>query len=152
MSPRPAPGRRADYRFFSAIPTRWFDNDVYGHVNNTVYYEFFDTAIAHLLMREGGLDPWRAEVIGVAVETGCRFHSSLKFPDTIHAGLRVGHLGGSSVRYEIGLFRGEDEAAAAEGHFVHVFVDRGSQRPVPIPAPIRAALERVRADRRAGPS
>jgi acyl-CoA thioester hydrolase len=143
--PRPTPGRRADYRFFSAIPTRWFDNDVYGHVNNTVYYSYFDTAIAHLLIREGGLDPRRSEVIGVAVETGCRFHSSLAFPDLVHAGLRVGHLGTSSVRYEIGLFRNEQDEASAEGHFVHVFVERASQRPVAIPERIRAALERVRA-------
>ena len=142
--PRPAPGRRADYRFFSAIPTRWFDNDVYGHVNNTVYYSYFDTAIAQLLIHEGGLDPWRSEVIGVAVETGCRFHSSLAFPDLVHAGLRVGHLGTSSVRYEIGLFRNEQDEASAEGHFVHVFVERASQRPAAIPDRIRAALERVR--------
>jgi acyl-CoA thioester hydrolase len=143
--PRPTPGRRADYRFFTAIPTRWFDNDIYGHVNNTVYYSYFDTAIAHLLIHEGGLDPWRSEVIGVAVETGCRFHSSLAFPDLVHAGLRVGRLGTSSVRYEIGLFRNEQDEASAEGHFVHVFVERASQRPVPIPDGIRAALESARA-------
>jgi acyl-CoA thioester hydrolase len=139
--PRPAASRRADYRFFSTIPTRWHDNDIYGHVNNVLYYSFFDTAIAHLLMQEGGLDPWRGSVVGVAVETGCRFHRSFAFPDLIHAGLRVGHLGSSSVRYEIGLFRNEDDEASAEGHFVHVFVDRPTQRPVPIPDPIRAALE-----------
>lgn len=142
--PRPTPGRRADYRFFSAVPTRWFDNDIYGHVNNTVYYSYFDTAIAHLLIHERGLDPWRSEVIGVAVETGCRFHSSLAFPDLVHAGLRVGRLGTSSVRYEIGLFRNEQDEASAEGHFVHVFVERASQRPVPIPDRIRAALESAR--------
>jgi acyl-CoA thioester hydrolase len=139
--PRPAASRRADYRFFSTIPTRWHDNDIYGHVNNVLYYSFFDTAIAHLLMQEGGLDPWRGSVVGVAVETGCRFHRSFAFPDLIHAGLRVGHLGSSSVRYEIGLFRNEDDEASAEGHFVHVFVDRPTQRPVPIPDPIRTALE-----------
>jgi acyl-CoA thioester hydrolase len=139
--PRPAASRRADYRFFSTIPTRWHDNDIYGHVNNVLYYSFFDTAIAHLLMQEGGLDPWRGSVVGVAVETGCRFHRSFAFPDLIHAGLRVGHLGSSSVRYEIGLFRNEDDEASAEGHFVHVFVDRPTQRPVAIPDRIRAALE-----------
>ena len=139
--PRPAASRRADYRFFSTIPTRWHDNDIYGHVNNVLYYSFFDTAIAHLLMQEGGLDPWRGDVVGVAVETGCRFHRSFAFPDLIHAGLRVGHLGTSSVRYEIGLFRNEDDEASAEGHFVHVFVDRPTQRPVAIPGRIRAALE-----------
>ena len=144
--PRPTPGRRADYRLFSAIPTRWFDNDIYGHVNNTVYYSYFDTAIAQLLIHRGGLDPWRSEVIGIAAETGCRFHSSLAFPDLVHAGLRVGHLGTTSVRYEIGLFRNEQDGASAEGHFVHVFVERASQRPVPIPDRIRAALESVRAE------
>src|SRR4051794_4512936 len=141
--PRPAPGRRADYRYFSAIPTRWVDNDVYGHVNNIVYYSFFDTVIAHLLMREGGLDPWKGGVIGYAVETGCRFHGPIAFPDLVHGGLRVARLGTSSVRYEIGLFRNEEDAASAEGHFVHVFVDRATQSPAAIPAPIRAALERV---------
>ena len=141
--PRPTPGRRADYRFFSAIPTRWFDNDIYGHVNNTVYYSYFDTAIAHLLIRQGGLDPWRSEVIGVAVETGCRFHSSLAFPDLVHAGLRVGHLGNSSVRYEIGLFRNDEPKAAAEGFFVHVYVDRTTRRPAPLGPALRTALERL---------
>jgi acyl-CoA thioester hydrolase len=141
---RPAAGRRAEYRFFSTIPTRWHDNDIYGHVNNILYYSFFDTAIAHLLMRNGGLDPWRGEVVGVAVETGCRFHRSLAFPDLVHAGLRVGYLGKSSVRYEIGLFRNEEDDASAEGHFVHVFVNRATQRPLPIPDQIRTALESVR--------
>ena len=141
---RPTAGRRADYRFFSLIPTRWHDNDIYGHVNNMLYYSFFDTVIANLLMREGGLDPWRSEVVGMAVETGCRFHRSVAFPDLVHAGLRVGHLGKSSVRYEIGLFRNEEEEASAEGHFVHVFVDRAVQRPVPIPDRIRAVLEAQR--------
>ena len=140
--PRPTPGRRADYRLFSAIPTRWFDNDIYGHVNNTVYYSYFDTVIAHLLIREGGLDPWRSEVIGVAVETGCRFHGPIAFPDLVHGGLCVARLGTSSVRYEIGLFRNEDDAASAEGHFVHVFVDRATHRPVAVPDLIRGALER----------
>jgi len=134
---RPIAGTRADYAYFTAIATRWHDNDVYGHVNNVVYYSFFDTVIARYLMGEGGLDPWRHEVVGLAVENGCRFFSSLAFPDTVHGGLRVDHLGTSSVRYGIGIFRNEDERAAAEGHFVHVFVDRASQKPVPIPTPIR---------------
>lgn len=141
---RPPPSRRADFPFFLAIPTRWMDNDIYGHVNNVNYYSFFDTLIAQFLMREGGLDPWRAEVIGIAVETGCRFHRSLAYPDTVHAGLRVGHLGRSSARYEVGIFRNEEATASADGHFVHVFVARDSQRPVPIPAAIRDALERIR--------
>ena len=140
MSGRSSRPTRLDFRAFRPIPTRWMDNDIYGHVNNVVYYSYFDTVIAHWLMREGGLDPWQAEVVGMAVETGCRFHRSLAFPDTVHAGLRVGRLGSSSVRYEIGFFRNGDELACADGHFVHVFVDRASQRPVPIPPGIRAAL------------
>jgi acyl-CoA thioester hydrolase len=140
---RPAPTRRADYRFFSQIATRWMDNDIYGHVNNVVYYSYFDTVIAHWLMREGGLEPSSATVVGMAVETGCRFHRSLAFPDNVHAGLRIGRLGNSSARYEIGIFRNDDETACADGHFVHVFVDRATQRPVPIPKHLREALERL---------
>ncbi|MDX6749459.1 thioesterase family protein [Geminicoccaceae bacterium 1502E] len=138
--PRPV---RADYPWFTTMDTRWMDNDIYGHVNNVVYYSYFDTAIARLLMGEGGLDPWRAAIVGMAVDTGCRFHSSIAFPDTVHAGLRVAHLGTSSVRYEIGIFRNEDEQAAADGHFVHVFVERAAQRPTPIPDPLRAVLARL---------
>jgi acyl-CoA thioester hydrolase len=140
---RAAPTRRADYGFFTAIATRWMDNDIYGHVNNVVYYSYFDSVIAHYLMQKGGLDPWSADVVGIAVETGCRFHRSLAFPDTVHAGLRTGRLGTSSVRYEIGIFRDDDATACADGHFVHVFVDRATQRPVPVPPRIRAALERI---------
>ncbi len=141
--PRPAPGARADYGFYSTIPTRWMDNDIYGHVNNVVYYSFFDSVIATYLMGEGGLDPWRGEVVGLAVDSGCRYHRSIAFPDTVHAGLRVGHLGTSSVRYEVGIFKNDEDAACAEGHFVHVFVDRATQRPVPIPDRIRSALARL---------
>lgn len=141
--PRPNPPIRADYVYYRKINTRWMDNDIYGHVNNVVYYSYFDTVIAHFLMEEGGLDPWGHPVVGMAIETGCRFHRSLAFPDIVHAGLRVGHLGNSSVRYEIGIFKNEENGAAADGHFVHVFVDRTTQRPVPIPASIRAALKRL---------
>lgn len=141
--PRPNPPIRADYVYYRRINTRWMDNDIYGHVNNVVYYSYFDTVIAHFLMEEGGLDPWGHPVVGMAIETGCRFHRSLAFPDIVHAGLRVGHLGNSSVRYEIGIFKNEENGAAADGHFVHVFVDRGTQRPVPIPDSIRAALKRL---------
>ncbi len=140
---RTPPTGRGDFGFFTEIATRWMDNDIYGHVNNVVYYSYFDTVIAHWLMREGGLDPWKADIVGMAVETGCRFHRSLAFPDIVHAGLRVGRLGTSSVRYEIGIFRNDDRQACADGHFVHVFVDRTTQRPVPIPPRIRAALERI---------
>ncbi len=135
---------RGDYGHFLRIPTRWMDNDVYGHVNNVVYYSYFDTVINKYLIDEGGLDFANDSVIGIAVETHCQFKRSLQFPDSIDAGLRVGHVGNSSVRYEIGLFREGDEAVAAVGHFVHVFVERTSQAPVRIPAGIRAALERLR--------
>ena len=141
---REPPQRRSDYRHFRAIPTRWMDNDVYGHVNNVVYYSYFDTVINRFLIEQGGLDIHEAKVIGVAAESGCRFRESFAYPETIDAGLRVGHLGNSSVRYEIGLFREGQDEAAAEGHFVHVFVERGVQKPVPIPAAIRAALESIR--------
>jgi len=137
------PEQRADYRAFYEIPTRWMDNDVYGHVNNVHYYSYFDTAIAHFLIREGGLDPWQSEVIGFCVESGCQFRSAVKFPERITAGLRVTKLGRSSVRYEIGLFRDDDQETAADGFFVHVFVTRDEQRPAPIPDRIRAALARL---------
>ncbi len=141
---REPPGRRSDYRHFLAIPTRWMDNDLYGHVNNVVYYSYFDTVINWFLIERGGLDIHEAAIIGVAAESGCRFRESFAYPETIDAGLRVGHLGNSSVRYEIGLFREGKDEAAAEGHFVHVFVERGVQKAVPIPAAIRAALESIR--------
>ena len=122
------------------------DNDIYGHANNVQYYSYFDTVIAQYLMREGGLDPWKAEVIGYAVESGCRYHAGISFPDTIHAGMRVARLGNSSARYEIGIFKNDIDEACAEGFFIHVFVNRATERPAPIPAPIRAALERILSD------
>jgi acyl-CoA thioester hydrolase len=137
--------RRKDYPHFLRIPTRWIDNDLYGHVNNVRYYEYFDTVVNRYLIDPGGLDIHRAPIIGIVVETLCRYHRSLAYPDEIDAGLRVGKLGNSSVRYEIGLFRAGDELPAATGHFVHVFVVRESQRPTPIPSGIRAALEKLMA-------
>lgn len=134
---------RAHYRHFLQIPTRWMDNDIYGHVNNVVYYSFFDTVINEYLIREGGLNIHDGTVVGFAVETQCRFHQSLCFPETIDAGMRVARLGNSSVRYEIGLFKQNGERAAATGHFVHVFVDRASNRPTALPDGIRAALQRL---------
>jgi acyl-CoA thioester hydrolase len=132
--------QRSSYRNFLAIPTRWMDNDAYGHVNNVAYYSYFDTAVNEHLIRAGGLDIERSTTIGVVVETACRFHKPLSFPDIVEAGLRVAKLGKSSVRYEIGLFRqGEDEPAAS-GHFVHVWVDRGTRRPTAVPEEVRAAL------------
>jgi len=127
------------------IQTRWKDNDVYGHVNNVEYYSFFDTAINAWLIREGGLDIERGDVIGLCVESHCEFKAALTFPESIEVGLRVGKLGKSSVRYELGIFRagGPDDEVTAEGHFVHVFVDRETRRPVPIPDPLRACMERL---------
>jgi acyl-CoA thioester hydrolase len=133
--------RRVDYVHFLAIPTRWMDNDTYGHVNNVTYYSYFDTAVNEHLVRVGGLDILGSGAIGLVVETSCRYHRPLSFPDTIDAGLRVASIGNSSVRYEIALFRSGDEAPAATGHFVHVWVERSTQRPVAVPAKIRAALE-----------
>ena len=139
----PRTERRGDFRHFLAIPTRWMDNDIYGHVNNVVYYSYFDTVINEYLIREGGLDIHQGQVVGYAVESNCRFHRPFSFPDTIDAALRVGHIGNTSVRYEIGMFRRGEDKPAATGHFVHVFVDRQSNKPTPIPASIRAALERL---------
>ncbi|MEE8197391.1 MAG: thioesterase family protein [Acidiferrobacterales bacterium] len=129
---------------FLAIPTRWMDNDLYGHVNNVVYYSYFDTVINQYLIAQGGLDIAQAPVIGIAAESLCRFRRELTFPQVVEAGLRVAHLGNSSVRYEIGLFTQDQEQAAATGYFVHVFVRRDTNKPVPIPPTIRQALERLR--------
>lgn len=137
------PARRADYRHFLTIQTRWMDNDVYGHVNNVVYYAYFDTVVNEYLIRAGVLDIHAGDVIGLVVETGCRYHASVAFPDLVTAGLRVSKLGNSSVRYEIAIFRNDEDQAAAEGHFVHVYVDAATRRPTPIPPSLRAALERV---------
>jgi len=126
------------------MPTRWMDNDCYGHVNNVVYYAYFDTVINEYLIREGGLDIHNGTVIGFAVETCCRFHRSLSFPEVIDAGLRVGHLGNTSVRYEIGLFKQDEIKPAATGHFIHVFVDRATEKPAVIPDTIRACLQRLK--------
>jgi acyl-CoA thioester hydrolase len=134
---------RAEYPHALEIPTRWMDNDVYGHVNNVQYYSYFDTVINRYLITEGGLDIHAGEVIGVCAESHCTYAAAIAFPDVVHAGLRVGELGRSSVRYEIGLFAGDAEAPAATGWFVHVFVDRERRRPVEIPPPLRAALERL---------
>ena len=138
-----------DYPHHRAIPTRWADNDVYGHVNNVEYYAFFDTVINAWLIAEGGLDIQDGAVIGLCAESHCEFTAPLAFPETVTAGLRVAHLGRSSVRYEIGLF-GADGRAAATGWFVHVFVDRASRRPVEIPGDLRAALEALQASTAAG--
>ena len=136
-----APNETRDkYAHFLAIPTRWMDNDIYGHVNNVVYYSYFDTVVNEHLVREGGLDIREGPAIGLVVETCCRFHRPLAFPGVVDAGLRVAKLGNSSVRYEIGLFAAGEHEPAATGHFVHVWVERAANRPTPVPAAIRAAL------------
>ena len=132
-----------DFPHRLTIPTRWMDNDVYGHVNNVQYYSYFDTVINEYLITAGGLDIHAGEVIGLCAESHCRYHAPLAFPAAVHAGLRVSELGRSSVRYELALFDGEAAEPAAEGWFVHVFVDRASRRPVPIPDGLRTALERL---------
>ena len=134
---------RSGYPHFQSITTRWKDNDVYGHVNNVEYYSYFDTVINTWLIREGGLDIHAGPTLGLCAESHCRFLDSLSFPDNVDAGLRVARIGRSSVRYEIGLFRGDTDSPAAEGWFVHVFVDRASRRPQELPAPLRQALERL---------
>lgn len=134
---------RARYRHFLPIPTRWIDNDNYAHVNNAVYYTFFDTIVNAYLIHEGGLDPTHSDIIGLAVETFCRFLKPITFPEVVDAAMRVGKLGTSSVRYEIGLFQQGEDAPAAVGYFVHVFVDRHTRRPTPLPQRIREALARL---------
>lgn len=140
MSDKPQPRARDAYPHFLPITTRWMDNDVYGHVNNVVYYSYFDTVVNAYLIRAGVLDVERGQTIGLVVETQCNYLASLAFPQQVDAGLRVAKLGSSSVRYEIGLFAAGDAAPAAQGHFVHVYVDRDTRRPVPLPEPLRAAL------------
>ena len=138
------PSGRADYPHFLEIPTRWNDNDVYGHVNNVDYYAFFDTVINEWLINRGGLDiHGGGGAIGVCAESHCSYREALSFPETVEAGLRVGKLGNSSVRYEIGIFKAGEEQAGASGWFVHVFVDPQSREPVPIPEGIRASLEQL---------
>jgi acyl-CoA thioester hydrolase len=138
---RPQPLPRSAYRVLRPITTRWADNDVYGHVNNVVYYSWFDTAVNAHLIEQGALDIHHGPVIGLVIETQCNYFAPLAFPQTVWAGLRVAHLGKSSVRYEVGLFADGGDLAAACGHFVHVYVDRHTRRPVPLPAPLKTTLE-----------
>jgi acyl-CoA thioester hydrolase len=140
---RPAPQARSAYAHFQTIPTRWMDNDVYGHVNNVLYYSYFDTVVNQYLIEQGVLDFEHSPVIGLVIETQCNYFAPLTFPDRVDAGLRVAKLGNTSVRYEIGLFRNDEDRAAAQGHFVHVYVDRATRAPVPVPAAMRAALTKI---------
>ena len=141
---RPPAETRSAFAHFHRIETRWKDNDVFGHVNNVVYYSYFDTAVNAFLIEHGVLDLQRSTIVGLVAETQCRYYSSIAFPDTVYVGLRLAHLGTSSIRYEVGIFRNDDPIASAQGYFVHVYVDRESNRPVPMPAALVKAAERLR--------
>ena len=139
--PKLQPEGRAGYKAFRTISTRWMDNDAYGHVNNVVYYSWFDTAVNAHLIEQGVLDIRRGDTIGLVVETQCNYFAPLAFPQAVEAGLRVASIGRSSVRYEVGLFAQGEPLTAARGHFVHVYVDRASRRPTELPAPLKRVLE-----------
>jgi acyl-CoA thioester hydrolase len=138
---RPQPEPRSSYTVFRSISTRWMDNDAYGHVNNVVYYSWFDTAVNAYLIEQGVLDIHQGTVIGLVIETQCNYFSPLAFPQTVEAGIRVSQLGGSSVRYEVGLFAAGEALTAARGHFVHVYVNKQTRRPQPLPLPLKTVLE-----------
>ena len=142
--PRPTPHRLTAYPHSQFITTRWMDNDAYGHVNNVVFYSYFDTVVNTYLITKGALDIAKSAVIGLVVDTGCQFFAPLTYPETVTAALRVPHIGKSSVRYEIALFGQGQDTAAAQGHFVHVYVDRATRRPVELPKDLRKALEPIR--------
>jgi acyl-CoA thioester hydrolase len=141
---RPAPLPASAFAHFAEITTRWSDNDIYGHINNVVYYEFFDTVVNNYLIAQGVLDISGGAVIGLVVETHCNYFRPIAFPDAIKAGLRVTNIGTSSVRYEVGIFRGDEATACAQGHFVHVYVDRASNKPVPLPEALKKALAKLK--------
>lgn len=138
------PAKRADYAVFFEIATRWQDNDVYGHLNNVVYYELLDTVVNRHLIEAGVLDPETSDQIGLVVESGCKYFASLAYPEVVDVGLRVAHIGNSSVRYEVGAFAKGSDTAAAESFFVHVYVDTKTRRPKPLPDAFRVVLERLR--------
>jgi acyl-CoA thioester hydrolase len=141
---KPEPSPRAEYRAFRTIGTRWMDNDAYGHVNNVVYYSWFDTVVNAHLIEQGALDIHHGEVIGLVIETHCNYFSSIEFPQSVEAGLRVAHIGRSSVRYEVGLFAQGQPLTAAKGHFVHVYVDRATRRPAALPEKLKSVLEALK--------
>lgn len=144
-TPRPQAEPRSAYQAFRNIQTRWGDNDVYGHVNNVVYYSWFDTAVNGLLIERGAIDIHGGAVIGLVIETQCNYFAPLAFPEEVVAGIRVAHIGSSSVRYEVGLFPEDaDQPCAAKGHFIHVYVDRTSRRPVVLPSQLLAVLETLK--------
>ncbi len=143
MSEKPVRLGRADFRLFRAIPTRWLDNDAFGHVNNVVYYSWFDTIVNAWLVEQGFLDIMGSAVVGVVARTQCDYFDSIAFPETAEGGLAVERLGRSSVTYRLGIFRQGAELAAAQGLFMHVYVERSTQAPVPIPAKLRAAMAEI---------
>ena len=143
MSDRPTPPHRSAFRLFRPVATRWMDNDAYGHVNNVHYYSYFDSAVNAWLIEKGLLAIAESPVIGLVVESGCTYFESVAFPDQLEAGIAVAHLGRSSVRYRIGIFKTGADEAAAQGHFVHVYVDRATRRPVEIPHGTRTALSEL---------
>ena len=143
MGERNTPSTRDDYRAFQTIQTRWMDNDIYGHMNNVVHYSLFDTAVNAWLIGTGALDIHKGDQIGLVVETGCRYFAEMAFPDVVSAGIRVARLGSTSVRYEVGLFRNDEDIAADEGFFFHVYVDRETSRPKPLWVGLRRALEGI---------
>tara|TARA_Y100001972_G_C7582939_1_gene292359 strand:- start:92 stop:535 length:444 start_codon:yes stop_codon:yes gene_type:complete len=143
MTERKAIGKRSDYHYFAPISTRWSDNDIYGHVNNVVYYSYFDSVANHFLINEGGLDIHTGDNIGLVVNSCCSYHKALAYPEKLQGGLRVNKLGNSSVEYGLAIFRDGEDDAAAEGFFIHVFVDRKSRKPTPIPDRLRKALESI---------
>ena len=141
---KPQPSPRSVYRAFRTIGTRWMDNDAYGHVNNVVYYSWFDTVVNGHLIEQGALDIHHGEVIGLVIETKCNYFSSIEFPNSVDAGLRVAHIGRSSVRYEVGLFAQGEPLTAAKGHFIHVYVDRATRRPADLPGKLKSVLEALK--------
>lgn len=140
---RPQPEGRSAYRVWRSIPTRWMDNDAYGHINNVVYYSWFDTAVNAWLIEQGVLDIHASQTIGLVVETQCQYFTPLAFPQTVQVGLRLAHAGRSSVRYELAVF-GDAELCAARGHFVHVYVDAHTRRPAPLPDALKNLLETLK--------
>jgi acyl-CoA thioester hydrolase len=140
---KPLPEGRDAYRTFRTIDTRWMDNDAYGHVNNVVYYSWFDTVVNAHLIEQGVLDIHKGAVIGLVIETQCNYFAPIEFPQTVEAGLRVAHIGLSSVRYEVGLFIKGQPLTAAKGYFVHVYVDRQSRKPGALPSPLQSVLENL---------
>ncbi|NQW93845.1 MAG: acyl-CoA thioesterase [Polaromonas sp.] len=144
-SQRPQPEPRAAYRAFRTIATRWSDNDVYGHVNNVVYYSWFDTAVNGLLIERGAIDIHAGGVIGLVIETQCNYFAPMAFPGDVTAGIRVAHAGKSSVRYEVGIFSADtDHICAAKGHFIHVYVDRITRKPTALPQELLSVLETLK--------